>query len=81
MKATHHCPKCNSSDIAKFEGSQYKPASIGATNSWGLNIAIIDRYFCMHCGYTEEYAQMTKKFLKWGNEQIKKQGGFNDGFV
>ena len=82
MKVTHHCPKCDSYRIVKVKGSQYKQHSIGATSKWGLNVAIIDRYFCMDCGYTEEYAQLTPKFLKWAEAEYQKQGGgTHDDFV
>jgi predicted nucleic-acid-binding Zn-ribbon protein len=83
MKNTNHCPKCDSTRIIKFEGSQFKQHTIAATSKWGLNVAIIDRYFCVNCGYTEEYAQLSPKFKKWANEELDKQGrgGNYDGFV
>ena len=73
MKTTHHCPKCNSSRIVVAEAKSYQQHSIGATNKWGMPSAVIDRYFCVDCGYTEEYAQLNKKFQKWANELLAKQ--------
>ena len=83
MKASHHCPKCNSTRIVKFEGSQFKQHTIAANSKWGMTVAVIDRYFCADCGYTEEYAQLSPKFKKWANAQLDKQGldGDYDGFV
>ncbi len=82
MKVTNHCPKCDSHQIVKFEGSQYKQHTIAATSKWGINVAVIDRYFCVSCGYTEEYAQMSPKFLKWAKAELRKKGnGPRDEFV
>ncbi len=81
MKSTHHCPKCDSTKIVMFKGSSYNQSTIGATNKWGLNSAVLDRYFCVHCGYTEEYVQMNDRFLKWANQLLDKQSGDDGGFV
>lgn len=82
MKTTHHCPKCDSTKIVVYEGKAHVQSSIGATTKWGLTSAVLDRYFCVNCGYTEEYARLDKKFMKWANGKLDKQGGtFGDGFV
>ncbi len=81
MKTSHICPKCNSTAIVKFEGTPYSQSSIGAINKWGMASAVIDRYFCTDCGYTEEYAKLNKKFQKWAKQMLDKQGGMGDGFV
>ena len=81
MKFSHRCPKCDSAKIVMFKGTSYQQSTIGATNKWGISSAVIDRYFCVNCGYTEEYAQMTNKFLKWANGMLDKQDLSGDGFV
>lgn len=82
MKTTHHCPKCDSSRIVVSEARPMNQYYIGATNKWGMASALLDRYFCVDCGYTEEYARMDRKFLKWANELLEKQQRFrDDGFV
>jgi len=82
MKATHHCPKCDSTKIVIFKGKSHVQSSIGATTKWGMASAILDRYFCVNCGYSEEYARLDKKFLKWANDKWNKEGNKEgDGFV
>lgn len=81
MKTSHHCPKCDSRKIVVFQGSAFNQTTIGATTKWGMQSAILDRYFCADCGYTEEYARMDKKFRKWANEKLRKDGYRDDGFV
>ncbi len=84
MKTTNHCPKCDSTKIIVYEGKSYNQYSIGATTKWGLVSTVLDRYFCVNCGYSEEYAKLDSKFLKWANEELKKEKnkrGMGDGFV
>lgn len=81
MKDTHHCPKCDSTRIVKYEGSQYYQGNVGATTKWGVGVAILDRYFCTNCGFTEEYVRMNDKFMKWADKKLKEQGNHGDGFV
>lgn len=80
MKNTHHCPKCNSSDIIKIAG----PASVGYTQNkvptgW-MSSGNVDRYVCMNCGYTEEWlakdVNLNKLRKKWEGK-----GGKGDQFV
>ena len=80
MKFSFQCPKCSSNRVVKVEGWPYNQTTIASTTKWGTKKAVIDRYFCLECGYTEEYAQLNDSFLKWGNEMLGKQEN-DDGFV
>ncbi|MFT5168045.1 MAG: hypothetical protein ACI8P3_003284, partial [Saprospiraceae bacterium] len=73
MKTSNRCPKCDSSKIIMYKGTSYNQITIGATTKWGISSAVINRYFCVDCGYTEEYAQMNDKFLAWANKMLDKQ--------
>lgn len=57
MKNSKICPKCNSSDIRRVNGSTrgYGAGNnilIGMTIFSSINVA---RYVCLNCGYTEEW--------------------------
>ena len=57
MKNTHICPKCNSSDIIRIEGSN---RGYGAGNNIMTGITIfsavkVHRYLCCNCGFSEEW--------------------------
>ena len=55
MKNTNICPKCQSTDIVRFNGwsgaygaGNYVPTGLFST-------ALVNRYICCNCGYTEEW--------------------------
>ena len=50
-------------------------------HKWNIRSAILDRYICADCGYTEEYVQLTDSFKKWANKTWKETGGLYDEFV
>jgi len=39
---------------------------------------IVDRYVCAICGFLEEYAQPTKIFKKWCEEQEDQKGDWDE---
>jgi len=75
MKTSHHCPKCNSIEIAKIEG----PATVGYSSNvvpakgWSLSGLPVDRYVCISCGFTEEWIHKRKDL-----DRIKDKFGTND---
>ena len=57
MKNSKICPKCQSSDILRFDGYMGPYGSgnnlmVGATIFSAINV---NRYICCTCGYTEEW--------------------------
>lgn len=57
MKNTKICPKCNSTDVVRVNGSvgSYGTGNnimIGATIFSAVNV---NRYICCACGFTEEW--------------------------
>lgn len=57
MKNTNKCPKCNSNDIIRVNGST---RGYGAGNNIMVGATIfsavkVNRYICCHCGYSEEW--------------------------
>lgn len=57
MKNTKTCPKCNSADVVRVNGSvgSYGTGNnimIGATIFSAVNV---NRYICCSCGFTEEW--------------------------
>ena len=80
MKYSAHCPKCSSVDLIMIEGNGMNQNQIVSLTKWGTSSAIIDRYICGSCGYTEEYVKMTDKFEKWVAKNRRK-GNFGSDFV
>ncbi|RLD19531.1 MAG: hypothetical protein DRI69_08165 [Bacteroidetes bacterium] len=80
MKHTFQCPKCESTDVIKIEGQRYNQNHIVSLTNWGTNHAVIDRFLCTHCGYTEEWLQLTSKFKKWVAKN-KDKGNLASDFV
>lgn len=57
MKINNKCPKCNSSDIIRVNGST---RGYGAGNNIMVGMTIfsavkVNRYICCCCGYSEEW--------------------------
>ena len=56
MKNTHTCPKCNKTDIIRIEGNvgAYGVGNNIQTGLTNLSAALVQRYVCCSCGYSEE---------------------------
>lgn len=55
MKKTKVCPKCNSSQVVRFDGFR---GGYGAGNylvTSAFSAVNVNRYVCCNCGYTEEW--------------------------
>ena len=57
MKNSKKCPKCNSDDIIRVDGSI---RGYGAGNNIMIGLTIfsavnVNRYICCNCGYCEEW--------------------------
>ena len=82
MQFTHKCPKCASYEIVKVEGTNMNQATMIPLTKWSFKQAILDRYICCRCGYTEEYVRRTDKFKKWADKALReKPEDQEDGFV
>lgn len=57
MKNTRICPKCNSSDILRFDGysGPYGSGNYVMTGNTIFSAVNVNRYICCACGYTEEW--------------------------
>jgi len=57
MKNTKICPKCNSSDILRFDGysGPYGSGNHIMTGNTVFSAVNVNRYICCECGYTEEW--------------------------
>ena len=71
MRTSFQCPKCNSQEVAEVIGYNINQHQRIPLTKWGLKNAILDRYICTNCGYTEEYVQLNDNFRKWANKQLK----------
>ena len=65
MKNTFQCPKCHSTDVIRIEGQRFNQNQIISLSKWATTNAVLDRYLCTECGYTEEWIQIDDKFKKW----------------
>ncbi len=81
MRYTFLCPKCNSNAVIEIIGSNVNQHTKIPLNKWSLRNAILDRYICTECGYTEEYIQLTDSFKKWLQKNKGNQSRTYDDFV
>ena len=81
MKNTFICPKCSSDRVLEIIGSNMNQYQKIPLNKWSIKNAVLDRYICADCGYTEEFVQLSESFQKWADKTLEREGGNNDGFV
>ncbi len=57
MKNTRLCPKCESSDVIRFDGyvGPYGSGNHLMTGKTVFSSVPVSRYVCARCGYTEEW--------------------------
>ena len=57
MKNTNKCPKCQSTDIVRFDGytGAYGTGNNVMTGKTVFSTVNVNRYICCQCGYTEEW--------------------------
>ena len=64
MKQNHTCSKCNSQDIIRIPG-QVGPYGVGNNILTGIfSAALVTRYLCAHCGYSEEWVEKPEDIAK-----------------
>ena len=80
MKTSNTCPKCHSRRVIKLAGktTQHYKISYGR---WGTSSEKLDRYVCGKCGFTEQYAALSDKFVRWVNDNLPKDIEDDNGFV
>ncbi len=81
MRYTHQCPKCSSHNVVEVKGSNMNQYQKIPLNKWSLKNAILDRYICTDCGYTEEFVQLTDNFKKWARKALRDQNYKYDDYV
>jgi predicted RNA-binding Zn-ribbon protein involved in translation (DUF1610 family) len=79
MRHSFICPKCNSSQVVLLEGTRYNQAAIIYLNRLG-STAVMDRYVCTACGFTEQWVQLDEKFNRWVEKQHE-EGKTKSDFV
>jgi len=79
MRFTYKCPKCNSDAVLEIVGSNMNQNTKIPLTKW--NLAVLDRYICTDCGYTEEYVQLSPNFKKFAQKNLGKQNRKFDDFV
>ena len=80
MKFIDTCTKCNSTEVVEVKGTRFNSNNYVYLNDWGTKYALLDRYICLRCGFTEEFVRMDDKFKKYADE-LKKKREDSDGFV
>ncbi len=57
MKYIKTCPKCNSADIVRFDGSAgaYWAGNNVMVGNTVFSAVNVNRYVCCNCGFTEEW--------------------------
>lgn len=68
MKNSFACPKCGSGGVVVFEGSRFNQTTLLYLNRFA-STAVLDRYVCTSCGFTEEWVQLDAKFNRWVEKQ------------
>ena len=70
MKHSHHCPKCDSSNILRIKGGDIWIGQVNYIPSSSLKKILVTRYLCGSCGFSEEWVDDNK-----GLEKLKKKYG------
>ena len=73
MKNTKLCPKCQSTDIVRFDGNVGAYGSGNNMYITALRAVKVNRYICCRCGFTEEWidredlekVKNSKKAKRW----------------
>ncbi|MEM1320120.1 MAG: hypothetical protein AAGG75_07660 [Bacteroidota bacterium] len=81
MRFSYRCPKCDSPDVVEVIGHNINQMQKIALNKWSMKQAVLDRYICTSCGYTEEYVQLTDSFKRWARQELDKQDRKYDDYV
>lgn len=81
MKYNFTCPKCNSRKVLEVIGSNLNQYQKIPLNKWSVKNAILDRYICADCGYTEEFVQLSESFQRWADKTLDQLSERNDGYV
>ena len=62
MKYTKTCPKCQSTDIVRFDGDDGARDAVNRLQTSFFNFVNVNRYICCNCGFVEEW--IDKKDIK-----------------
>ncbi len=81
MRYSYQCPKCQSRDVVEVTGSTMNTYQKIPLTKWSMKHAVLDRYICTDCGYTEEFVQLSDKFKKTARRMLDQQDRKYDDFV
>lgn len=81
MRFSFQCPKCSSHDVIEVKGSNMNTMTKIPLTKWSFKHAVLDRYLCANCGFTEEYVQLTDSFKRWAASELKKPSKRFDDYV
>ena len=81
MRFTYKCPKCDSDAVLEIIGSNLNQHTKIPLTKWSMKNAVLDRYICTDCGYTEEYVQLSPNFKKFAQKNLGSQNRKFDDFV
>ena len=70
MRYSFKCPKCASTNVVEVIGHNMNTMQKIPLQKWNLKFAVLDRYICTQCGYTEEYVQLSEGFKKWAAKEL-----------
>ena len=68
MKSSTTCPKCQSRKVVMVKGKSSTTHKF-FYGSWGRSEKY-NRYVCTRCGFSETYAVLSDKFLKWAKKNM-----------
>ena len=73
MKGNKKCPKCNSIDIIRVNGSvgSYGSGNHISSGFWAKPIANVNRYICCNCGFCEEWIDKEDLSKLKNNKNLK----------
>ena len=81
MRYSYQCPKCQSKEVVEVVGSSLNAYQKIPLTKWGMKSAVLDRYVCINCGYTEEYVQLNDSFKKTARRMLRDQDRDYDDYV
>jgi len=66
--------------VVRIKGQRYNQNQVISLSKWATVNAVLDRYICTSCGYTEEWVQLDKKFNRWVSKN-RDTGSLDTEFV
>ncbi len=72
MKNTKKCPKCDSTEIVRLDGSTMRQNGNMLLTGMSVFTAVsVNTYICLNCGYTEEWIDEGDLYLIRNSKKAK----------